>query len=60
MKDRETVALSARNMGDCRNVSWGEMLRRFKDCYAGHYPEAELERIHSKWKRLSAEAGWKI
>jgi hypothetical protein len=52
--------VSARNMGDCRNLSWNKMLQRFIDCYGGHYTEAELKRIHDKWKRLSAEAGWKI
>lgn len=45
------------NMGDCRNISWGEMWNRFKSVYEGRdrYSEAELRRMHVKWKRLTRE-----
>lgn len=49
---------ASRNMGDCRNVTWDQMLDRFISCYSGYYTEADLVRIHRRWKQLSAEAGW--
>jgi hypothetical protein len=51
-------AVAARNMGDCRGLTWGQMLDRFIDCYGGYYTEVELRRIHEKWVRISAEIGW--
>lgn len=44
-----------RNIGDCRNVSWGEMRDRFRAVYGRDYNEHELKRIHDKWRQLSAE-----
>lgn len=45
------------NIGDCRNVTWGEMWLRFRATYEGRdrYSEMELKRIHDKWKRLTRE-----
>jgi len=45
------------NIGDCRTISWGEMWQRFRAVYGPHYQEAELKRIHDRWRQLSAEVG---
>jgi len=43
-------------LGDCRDISWQDMWQRFRAVYTGRgYSEAELKRIHDKWRQLSAE-----
>lgn len=50
-----TFEANNRNLGDCRNISYTEMYRRYQDKYAGSYSEHELRRIHLGWKRIMAE-----
>jgi hypothetical protein len=44
-----------RNIGDCREITWGQMWQRFHSVYSRDYSEQELKRIHDKWSRLTAE-----
>lgn len=45
------------NIGDCRDIGWGEMWQRFRSVYEGRdrYTETELRKIHNKWKQLTRE-----
>lgn len=55
--DSKLIRQSPSNLGDCRNISWADMKRRFIEAYTNPYTEYELIQIHNKWKRIYAEVG---
>lgn len=42
-------------IGDCRNLSYGQIWEKFRDRYAGDIKEQDLLEIHRRWRRIGKQ-----
>lgn len=45
---------NGRNLGDCRERSYRDMLADYKRIYGAQYTDHELERMHKRWRKIAA------